>query len=71
MNQRERFLKIVGHEEPDRLMYFATNLLGNSENEWHQRFEHTIPADQVVIDPCLDISASSYHELAEDFIMKP
>jgi hypothetical protein len=50
MNQRERFLKTVQHEEPDRLLYYVQGFIGNSFNEWIEKIEPDIPDDQVVID---------------------
>ncbi len=42
MNQRERFLKTVSHEEPDRLMYYVQGFIGNTLNEWKVTVEDTI-----------------------------
>lgn len=51
MNQRERFLKTIHHEEPDRLMIYHNGFIGNTFNEWRNRFEDTLTDEEVVIDP--------------------
>jgi hypothetical protein len=67
MNQLERFPSTVGHEEPDRLLYYVQGFTGNSLNEWVDKVEPDIPDEQVVIDS--DIGDRTVRNwIGDDFI---
>jgi Uroporphyrinogen decarboxylase (URO-D) len=67
MNNRERFLKTVNHEEPDRVMFYTMGFMGHSLNEWIDRVEDTIEDEDVLIDPQFG-DRTLRHWLKEDFI---
>ncbi len=50
MNQRERFLKIIQHEEPDRVMVYHNGFIGNTFNEWRDKIEDTLTDEDIVLD---------------------
>ncbi len=51
MNQRERFLKTVAHEEPDRAQILYLGFIGNSFNEWLDKYEEDLEDEDILIDP--------------------
>lgn len=51
MNQRDRFLKIINHEEPDHVMMYVQGFIGNTLNEWREKIEDILTDEEIFLDP--------------------